>query len=41
MPAPVDPIPGCQSDPLPDPVLVDGKEHHEVEAKLDSCIFQG
>src|ERR1700676_4605466 len=41
MPAPADLIPGRQSDPPPDPVLVDGEEHYEVEAVLDSCIFRG
>jgi Chromo (CHRromatin Organisation MOdifier) domain len=40
MPAPVDPIPGRRSDPPPDPVLVDGEEHYEVEAILDSHIFR-
>jgi hypothetical protein len=39
MPAPVDPIPGHRSDPPPDPVLVDGEEHYEVEAILDSQVF--
>src|SRR5712664_2911170 len=41
MPAPADPIPGRQSDPPPDPILVDGEEHYEVEAVLDSHIFRG
>jgi hypothetical protein len=41
MPGPADPIPEQQSDPSPDPILVDGEEHYEVEAILDSCIFQG
>ena len=41
MPAPADPIPGRQSDPPPDPILVDGEEHYEVEAVLDSRIFRG
>jgi hypothetical protein len=40
MPAPVDPIPGWQSDPPPNPVLVDGEEHYEVEAILNSWVFQ-
>jgi len=33
--------PGRRSDPPPDPVLVDGEEHYEVEAVLDSRIFRG
>jgi hypothetical protein len=41
MPAPMDPIPGRQSNTLPDPILVDGEEHYEVKAILDSHIFQG
>src|ERR1700676_3463668 len=41
MPAPADLIPGQQSNPPPDPILVDGEEHYEVEAVLDSRIFQG
>jgi hypothetical protein len=40
MPAPVDPIPGRRSDPPLDPVLVDREEHYEVEAILDSQVFQ-
>jgi len=40
MPAPADPIPGRRSDPPPDPVLVDGEEHYEVEAILDSRVFR-
>jgi hypothetical protein len=40
MPAPADPIPGRQSDPPPDPVLVDGEEHYKVEAILDSRVFR-
>jgi hypothetical protein len=41
MPAPADLIPGRQSDPPPDPILVNGEEHYEVEAVLDSRIFRG
>ena len=41
MPAPVDPIPGRRSHPPPDPVLVEGEEHYEVEAILDSRISRG
>src|SRR6267154_3947457 len=40
IPAPADPILGCRSDPPPNPVLVDGEEHYEVEAILDSWVFQ-
>ena len=40
MPAPVDPILGRQSSPPPDPVLVDGEEHYEVEAILDSRVVR-
>ena len=39
MPAPADPILGRQSNPPPDPVLVDGEEHYKVEAILDSRVF--
>ena len=39
MPVPADPIPGWRSDPPPDPVLMDGEEHYEVEAILDSRVF--
>ena len=35
LPAPDDPIPGRQADPLP-PDLIDGEEHFELEAILDS-----
>ena len=38
-PAVADPIPGQQVDPLPLPIIVDNKEHYEVKAILDSCIF--
>jgi hypothetical protein len=41
MPAPADPIPGQQSNPPPDPILVDGEGHYEVEAILDNHIFWG
>ena len=41
MPAPVDLIPGRQSDPPLDPILVDGEEHYEVEAVLDSRMLWG
>jgi hypothetical protein len=40
MPAPADPIPGQRSYPPPNPVLVDGEEHYEVEAILDSRVFR-
>jgi hypothetical protein len=40
MPAPMDPIPGRWSNPPSDPVLVDGEEHYEVEAILDSRVFR-
>src|SRR6202041_3081349 len=40
-PAPADPIPGRQSKPPPDPILVDGEEHYEVEAILDSRMSRG
>ena len=41
MPAPADPIPGRRSHPPPDPVLVEGEEHYEVEAILDSRVSRG
>src|SRR3984957_2783178 len=41
LPAPKDPIPGRQSIPPPDPILVDGEEHYEVESILDSRMSQG
>jgi hypothetical protein len=41
MPAPMDLIPGRQSNTPPDPILVDGEEHYEVEAVLDSHISWG
>ena len=41
MTAPPDPIPGRQSHPPPDPVLVDGEEEYEVEAVINSCMFRG
>jgi hypothetical protein len=41
MPAPVDPIPGQQSNPPLDPILVDGEERYEVEAVLDSRMLRG
>jgi hypothetical protein len=41
MTAPPDPIPGCQSYPPPDPVLVDGEEEYEVEAVINSRMFRG
>ena len=39
--APPDLIPGWQSHPPPDPVLVDGEEEYEVEAVINSCLFRG
>ena len=30
---------GWQVDPSPPPIIVDNKEHYEVKAILDSCIF--
>jgi hypothetical protein len=39
MPAPADPILGQRDDPPPDPILVDGQEHYEVKAILDSRMF--
>ena len=41
MPAPTDPIPGRRSHPPPDPILVEGEEHYEVEAILDSHVSRG
>src|ERR1700720_764057 len=41
LPALEDPIPGRQSKPPPDPILVDGEEHYEVEAILDSRMSRG
>ena len=38
-PAVADLIPGRQADPPPPPIIVGNKEHYEVEAILDSCIF--
>ncbi len=35
---PVDPFPGRRQLPPPDPVLIDGQEHYEVERILDSRI---
>ena len=39
--APEDLIPGHQSPPPPQPVLLDGKEHFKVETVLDSCMQRG
>jgi hypothetical protein len=39
--APPDPIPGSRSSPPPDPVLLDGEEEYEVEAVINSRMFQG
>ena len=39
--APLDPIPGQQSRPPPDPVLVDGEEEYKVEAVINSRLFRG
>jgi hypothetical protein len=36
--APPDPFPGRRTAPPPDPILVDGKSHFEVERILDSQI---
>ena len=36
-----DPIPGRHASPPPPPVLLDGKEHFEVEQVLDSCMRRG
>ena len=41
LPAPKDPIPGRRNKPPPDPILVDGEEHYEVEAILDSRMSRG
>ena len=41
LPAPKDPIPGRWNKPPPDPILVDGEEHYEVEAILDSRMSRG
>src|SRR6202040_1579689 len=41
LPAPKDPIPGRRSKPPTDPILVDGEEHYEVEAILDSRMSRG
>jgi hypothetical protein len=40
--APKDPISGCNSGTLPPLVLIndEGNEEYEVEAILDSCMFQ-
>ena len=37
-PVPVDPFPGRRQDRPPDPTLVDGEEHYEVETVLDSRV---
>ena len=39
--APEVPIPGCHASPPPQLVLLDGKEHFEVERVLDSCMQRG
>jgi hypothetical protein len=36
-----DPIPGRWSSPPPDPVLIDREEEYEVEAVINSHMFQG
>ena len=36
-----DPIPGRHASPPPPPVLLDGKEHFEVEQVLDSRMRRG
>ena len=41
MAAPPDPIPGRQSYPPPDLVLVDGEEEYEVEVVINSRMFRG
>ena len=41
MAAPPDLIPGHQSYPPPDLVLVDGEEEYEVEVVINSCMFRG
>ena len=41
MAAPTDPIPEWQNHPPPDPILVDGEEEYEVEAVINSYMFQG
>ena len=39
VPAPADPIPGCQVAPPPLPELVNGEEHYELETILDSRLL--
>jgi hypothetical protein len=39
LPAPRDPIPGRQPTTVPEPELIDGEEHYEVEEILDSRLF--
>ena len=36
-----DPIPSHHTLPPPQPVLLDGKEHFEVEKVLESCLQRG
>jgi hypothetical protein len=38
-PAPEDPITGHCTNPLPDPMLVDGEEEYEVEEIMNSHFF--
>jgi hypothetical protein len=39
LPAPRDPIPGRRPTAVPEPELIDGEEHYEVEEILDSRLF--
>ena len=40
LPAPHDPIPGRRTTEVPEPTLVDGEIHYEVEEILDSRIYR-
>jgi hypothetical protein len=40
LPAPNDPIPGRRPVPPPDPEIIDGETHYELDSILDSRIFR-
>jgi hypothetical protein len=40
LPAPNDPIPGRRPAPPPDPEVIDGETHYELDSVLDSRIFR-